>query len=86
MLLVSDTLSRFQANQFLPFNILFNAAYTTEKQHISILIFHLTRLVLEPMLYHTWGKHTIRYTINAIVTLYDTISSLFKGVPYTTGR
>jgi hypothetical protein len=59
-----STLSWFQANQSLLF--LLNAACLAEKQHISILVFGLTRLGLEPTIYQIQGELANHYTNNAV--------------------
>ena len=58
----SDTLSRFRAKHSLLF--LRNAACLAEKQQIPI---GLTRMGLEPTIYHTRGEHANHYTTDAVV-------------------
>jgi hypothetical protein len=55
MLLHSDTLSRFWANQFSFF--LLNAVCLVEKQQILISVFGLIWPWLEPTIYYTRDKH-----------------------------
>jgi hypothetical protein len=55
----SDTLSRFRANQLLPF--LLNAAYFAKKQQIPISLSGLTWSGLELTIYHTRGEHANHY-------------------------
>jgi hypothetical protein len=44
--------------------ILLNAVSLAEKQeHVNFAVFGLTRLGLEPMIYHTLDKHASLYTI-----------------------
>jgi hypothetical protein len=55
----SDTLSSFRAKESLIF--LCNAVWLVEKQQIPISVFCLTRLGLEPTVYHTRGEHANLY-------------------------
>jgi hypothetical protein len=64
MLLHSDTLFWFRANQSLLF--LLNAVYLAEKQQIPILVFGLTQSGLEPTIYRTRGEHANNYATNAV--------------------
>ena len=59
-----STLSWFQANQSLLF--LLNAACLAEKQHISTLVFGLTRLGLKPTIYQIQGELAKHYTNDAV--------------------
>ena len=58
MLLHSNTLSWFRANQSLLF--LLNAACLI---NTNFIVFGLTRTELEPSIYHTRGKHAYHYNI-----------------------
>jgi hypothetical protein len=64
MSLHSDILFWFRANQSLLF--LLNAAWLAEKQQIPILVFGLTRPMLEPTIYRTWDEHTNHYATDAV--------------------
>jgi hypothetical protein len=64
MLLHSDTLFWFRANQSLLF--LLNAVYLAEKQQIPILVFGLTQSGLEPTIYRTRGEYANNYATNAV--------------------
>jgi hypothetical protein len=44
---------------------LLNADCLTEKQHIGISVFGLTRLGLEPTIYRTRGEHANHYATDA---------------------
>jgi hypothetical protein len=37
-----------------------------EATNTNFIVFGLTRLRLEPMIYRTWGEHVYHYTINAV--------------------
>ena len=65
----SDTLSWFRANQFLLFLLI--AVCLAEKQQIPILVFSLTRSVLEPTSYCTRGEHANHYTTNVVPPRYS---------------
>jgi hypothetical protein len=42
--------------------LLLNDASFLQTQHILFVSLYLTRSGLEPMIYHTWGKHANHYT------------------------
>ena len=64
----SDTLSRFQVNQY--FLFLLNVASSVEKQQIPILYhFVWPDPGVEPTIYHIQGKHANHYTTDVV---YDT--------------
>jgi hypothetical protein len=71
MLLHSDTLSWFRANQSLL--LLLNDAYLAEKQQIPILVFGLTRHVLKPNIYCTGGENAYTNKVNIIVEYLNTL-------------
>jgi hypothetical protein len=66
MLLHSDTLFWFRANQYLLF--LLNAACLarSNNKHINFIVFGLTRPRREPTIYHTRGKHADHYATDAV--------------------
>ena len=64
MLLHSDTLFWFRANQSLLF--LLNAACLAEKQQIPISVFGFTRPGLEPTIYRTLDEHANHYDTDAV--------------------
>ena len=72
MSLHSDTLFWFLTNQSLVF--LLNDAYLTEKQHITNVVFGLTRPGLKPTIFHTRGEHASHYATKAVCKLYVSLS------------
>ena len=73
MLLHSDTLSWFRAIQSLL--LLQNDAYLAEKQQIPILVFGLTRHVLEPNIYCTGGENAYTTKGNIILEYLNTLGN-----------
>jgi hypothetical protein len=66
----SDTIAWFQANQSL-FCLLNAACLAGEATNTNIIVFGLTRIGLNPMIYHTWGEHAKHYTTD-VIKLYET--------------
>ena len=56
-----DTLFWFRVNQSLFFLL------NKEATNTNFIVFGLTRSVLEPTIYRTWGEHANQYTTDAIL-------------------
>jgi hypothetical protein len=65
----SDTLFWLGANQSLP--LLLNAVclFSGEATNTNFIVFGLTYLVLEPIVYHTHGEHFNHHTTNSVACL-----------------
>jgi hypothetical protein len=57
--------------------LLLKISYLAEKQQIPILSCGLTKLVLNPTIYHTRSKHANYYTTDAVVKYYLKIKNNF---------
>ena len=50
-----------------------------EATKTNSIVFGLARSGLEPMIYHTWGKHANHYATDAVVNRNDTSSDLVNN-------
>jgi hypothetical protein len=80
MLVYSDTLFWFRANQSLLF--LLNAACLAEKQQIPILPSLVWPDWLEPTIYRIWGEHANNYAIDEVILYNTSLITIYPTIIY----